>query len=946
PNGSGKSNVQDAIKWVLGEQRSKEMRGESMQDLIFAGSATVKALDTATVTLTFDNRDSNNSIPEEIVTITRELSRGKGTNNYYLNGKPCRHKDIKKIAMETGVGKSSLAIISQGTVSSIAESSDEERRAIFEEAAGVSKYKVEKSESISNLTKAENSLAILRPKVKSLFDRLEPLKEQAEKAQIFLDKSKQLEKIEVGYLVYDIEKNSKIIDENKYEVEEFESKQAEYEDKNKTLKEEQATKNEQLKALNNSKKLNDEKAKTVETKIKKIEQAIATRNARTDLIKSGDLEVKTEKDIEQLKQDLDFKKSLKSNTEKQNEEEKQSIDRIQETINNQQEHLKTARADSSQIEISLNKSNWEIKRLKEIKDKRNNLHKGTKTVVNNKALFKGFKGLVSDLLKVELEHITAIETILSAAFQNVVVDTPETAAKAVKFLKENEGGRATFIPLTSIKPREIRDDHLLMIQGNAGFVAVASDLVKTEPQFDVLNKFLLGNVIVAKDIDAANVIAKIVDKKYLITTLDGDVVRVGGVIHGGSAQLSDNEIGIDSKINKYEQEKIEFENQKKEIDSKIRKLTDSLNSNYDLLNKYKEFERESKQKIDSLETDIIRISEIISSSNIQSESAVTQDQLLTDYNELLEADAQLKKDTKILEGQITITIADIGLIAQKINEEDKAFSLIQKSYNKKSLELANAKRDKNASEERLSETYELSYEYAKQNYQLTGNPDLIYEEIKQLRRDIKELGNVNINAIAEVQQVEEEYNRNNSNLIELEEAKNKLFEAIQKLDEEIVTRLTKVVNDVNLEFENVFKSMFGGGRAEVKFVDPSDILESGISIYAQPPGKSVKSLRLFSGGEKALIAISLLFAILRARPLPLCLLDEVEAALDEGNVIRYAEYLQELKHQTQFLVITHRTGTMSKVDRIIGASMQNRGATTFVTVKLSDVEEYIDPEYL
>ncbi|WP_322962734.1 AAA family ATPase [Mycoplasmopsis cynos] len=947
PNGSGKSNINDAIRWVLGEQSSKELRGDTMEDVIFAGSKTVQPMNKAQVSLTFDNKDRISSIDADFITISRVLERGKGINDYFINGEKARHKDIKALAMETGIGKSSLAIISQGTVSDIAQSSDDDRRLIFEEAAGVSKYKFRKIEATRKLESADQTLKIVDTKINELEKRLSVLKKQAEKAYKYKQISDDLKNIEVGYLVYEIEKNTKIHNQLSEELAGVAETEIAYKNDIKSLSDQINEKTEKIKEITKIISQFSANKKVIEAHISSLEQTIMEAKARRAVVAEGKGQF-DEKErmnalistVNSLGIDLktfeeNYQNSLKEKDELDNEinELRKKINNINIEINN---HLEQER----NIKFNLNQ-------LKRIRDSKTNLFKGTKTILDNKNNFRGIKGIVADLIKTSQEYLPALETILKGAAQHIVVDHSDTAVKAINFLKSNDGGRATFIPLSTIKSKFVRDDYLLVIRNNPGFVGIASELVTVAEEYRVLNEFLLGNVIVVSDIKTANEISTIMDKKYMVVTLDGDIIRVGGIMVGGTKEASENILGLDDKIRENE----EF---LPGLSAMIEKLKSNVSKENQELMLKEQRQKNKEVVIKTLSSKIFDIKSQINKHKTDidfSNNALDMTDDLTKLNETEKTISQKRSELAILDFDLTTAIeqkdsldADIQVLNKKNNEQNGMLSQLLSSFTNKTNANEKAKASLAVDKERLTSYYGLTLENAKANYPLTISPEAAAENVKNLRLEISELGNVNLESIQEYEEVDARYQNDVKNRDEVIEAKNICLAAIAEMDKKIVTRLTNIVNDVNREIHKVFSSMFGGGTAKVEFIDPKNILESGISIYAQPPGKTVKNLKLFSGGEKSLIAISLLFAILRARPLPLCILDEVEAALDEANVIRYAEYLQELKQQTQFLVITHRTGTMTRVDALFGATMQKRGVTNFFSVELEEAKKLVDQD--
>ncbi|UUM19162.1 AAA family ATPase [Mycoplasma sp. 1018B] len=949
PNGSGKSNINDAIKWVLGERSAKELRGDNMEDVIFAGSKTAKAMDKAEVTLTFDNSEGLSSLPHKIITISRVLERGNGNNIYYLNGEICRQRDIKDIAMETGIGKSSLAIISQGTVSDIAEASPEERKAIFEEAAGVSKYKFRKKEALSKLEKTQIGLDQIALLINEIEKKLIPLRKQAEKAKIFIEKKEALKKVEVGLLVENISNFGQLYKQLNDELEGVLETKNDFENRiekltikinqNQTIKIDEET---ELKKLSNE--LNE-----VNVRYNQIKIILAKQEEAHKLIANGQTRANTDEQIASYR-------ALIENHGNRLKSIERDIATIEEKLNSNDKTIESFYLDINSVNIDITKKSNQLTKvetllesLKKQKENYSLFSKGTKVILENKSFFgKALKGTVSELIKVDLEYVHAINAILGNAIQNIVVDKSETAVKAVNFLKNNNGGRATFIPLTSIQPKYVRDDLVLAIQGQSGYIGIAKDLVTVDPQYDILNKFLLGNVIVTSDIETANSISKILEHRYMVVTLDGDIIRAGGVITGGMQQNNETMLGIDKKI---EQLELALPALKAEMHSLETKLSEITNKRHSAL----ELSSQFKQQLHSLKVKKVTEQSLFDEFNLKYKNLTNK----TIAFENIELSARSQEaDLEILESQILSLTAQFKVKSEtvdRLSSEIKHFTNnkddLQASLNKLNNSFADKMTQKERSKfileqsrDRLASEYKMTFENAQNQYSLEINKEEAEEFVKNLREEIDKLGSINLDALEELVQEEERYNQFSENQKELNAAKESLEIAIAEMDKIIVSRLNNIINDVNEEFNNVFNTMFGGGIARLFFNDPKNILDSGVDIEAQPPGKNIKNLKLFSGGEKSLIAISLLFAILKARPLPLCILDEVEAALDEANVVRYAEYLQKLKQKTQFLVITHRHGTMSRVDALFAATMQNRGVTTFFSIAIDEAKKLVADE--
>ncbi|KDE41800.1 ABC transporter ATP-binding protein [Metamycoplasma hyosynoviae] len=942
PNGSGKSNINDAIRWVLGESSSKALRGDNMEDVIFAGSKTEKEMDRAEVTLTFDNRDHAVSVPHDFFTISRVLHRGKGENEYFINGEPARLRDVKEIAMESGISKSSLAIISQGTISDIAEATPERRREIFEEASGTSMYRYRKIEAKRKLDRTEEALSQISVLVLELEKQLKPLQRQAEKAKVYKEKMEQLKEVEVVLLVHDLMHYSDRLTILEDEARDF-----------SLAKEDLQTRlNSYLSALNQKTEIINSIESTIQDIQKKLDETNAEisnleiRSAKEakqrEMVLSGAIKVSNEDKKETLKEVLSelnekiiaYKKFLKDKADELKAFEDKTI-KLSTDINelNRLYHIEVEK---------LNKVKSKIDVIKDVRDNRTSLAKGTKNIVENAHLFKGYKSLVSQLIEVEPKFAKAIETILANATQHIVVDTPETAVAAINFLKQNNGGRATFIPLSSIQPKLLPEQHIVVAQVQNGFLGVASELVNTAKEYDTLKKFLLGNTLVCDTIDNANKLSKLLEKRYMIVTLDGDVIRAGGVMSGGQATQSISIFGIEDQLKQLED------------------LLEPLETNIAVL----------KEQILKLEHE--KQTQITLSTNFSLEKANYENKLseaLSEFDDLSIKYQQLTNEELELESKVDFGKSIAALIVErsnlsanyktqseilkssrdqfydltfKKNEADVALKELLEENGKKIAEKVRAESIIENAKRRLSEQYGLLFETAKQFYKPELDFDVARKLVDNLKQDIRELGHINLEAIEQYEVVQERYTQVKTQEDQIVAAKNTIEEAINEMDKIIVERITQTVELVNGEFKFVFAKMFGGGMAEIRYTDPDNLLDSGIDVIAQPPGKAIKNLKLFSGGEKALIAISLLFAILKAKPLPLCILDEVEAALDEANVIRFAEFLQNLKKETQFIVITHRQGTMERVDKLYGATMQKRGVTTFFGVNLAEAKSLIN----
>ncbi|MBG0730576.1 AAA family ATPase [Mycoplasma sp. 'Moose RK'] len=943
PNGSGKSNINDAIKWVLGEKSAKQLRGFNMDDVIFAGSKTVLPVDKAMVRLTFNDDSREDSA--QVFTISRVIKRGEGLNQYFYNDQPVRYKDIRNLAIEAGISKSSLAIISQGTISEIAESTPEQRKLVIEEVAGTAKYKLDKAEAIAKLDQTQIGIEKIEFKVKELEKQTHQLENQAKNAKIFLEKSKQLESVEVALITNDIKEYqvklaqfSQKLAELKFEEPKF---VAEIETNEKIIVDSTNKKAEIEKKINDqNKKISDLKSQllTIETAYEKAIQL-------QEMILANEINVDFEQKLVALKQKYSQISIKKENFEKlilENQSKKKQI--LQKLT-----ELQNKKKESENNYYSLNSkkitAQTQIEELEKRLNSKTFLSKGTRTIVENSFLFPGFCGLVSDIIKIDEKYLVAIETSLGAALKQIVVEKSEDAVAAINFLKKNYAGNATFIPLSSIKPRFVSDLYLNQLEKQKGFINLANNLVRFEKKYQILADFLLGGIIVVDQIEAANQIANFVDHKYVVVSLDGDIIRTSGVISGGHKQKSDSSLSIQlaidelkNRVNFFEQKIHDFKLEINNFEQQIAAENNLLQQIEVNLNVFQIKFQEVKNELIDLKTQNQEFESFLNKPE-KNEQAITE--TLKDKIELENLISGFEDENKALNSekqQLESQINELTILLQQLNQKQRKINaeLNQTRTNLDKIEflLLNLKSD-------LSQKYNLTFEAAEAEYELEIDIEVAREFVESLNLEIKSLGNINLDAIADFEQISERLEKLKNNQNELEVARSKILEVISDLDKIIIGKTQEIVDLVNSEFNLVFQNMFGGGIAKIYFTDKNDILNSGIEISAQPPGKTIKNIRLFSGGEKAIIAISLLFSIIKARPIPLCILDEVEAALDEANVIRYVEFLKQLKENTQFLIITHRHGTMSRVDQLLGITMQKRGVSSIFSIELDKAKELL-----
>ena len=728
PNGSGKSNINDAIKWVLGEQSSKALRGDTMDDVIFSGSKTEKPMDKSIVTLTFDNSDGEVSIPHKIFTISRVLERGKSNNIYYINDQVVRFKDIRDIAYESGISKSSLAIISQGTVSDIAQATPEQRRGIIEDAAGTSKYKSKKVEALRKLEKTTETLEKVNTVVEELEKQLKPLEKQSEKAQIYIAKSNELKEVEVALLVNDLLHYKERVEILKNEIDGFQETKEDLEqkiqiDEQKLNDNLEYKKNLDEEVIELSKELDG-----INEKLQSLEIQFKNEEMRREMIISGQISAASHERVNALKMELESLSSQIHHLEKWKDETSNDLALKRREIEKIEMQVAELRMRENSSKTKLMKAKSKLDVLNDYKDSKSNLFKGTKTVLDNGSLFKNkMFGTVADLISIPEKYILAMDSILQNAVQHIVVEDSDTAVKIIEFLKNNNGGRATFIPLTSISSKEIKSEYLVKIRSYSGFIGIASDLVTIDPKFNVLVDFLLGNVIVVEDIKVANEISHLVDKKYLVVSLDGDLIRPGGIMTGGTKQSS-NILGIENQIEQIKniipqleeivllasQDISKLENLKGEKQSYIDQLTIEFVKNNEKLINFKE-------KFSSLKIDYESHSQTkFNENNIQSLDVELN--TLRDKKSLLSATNKSKKDK--LEQLINV----INQLQSSKKELEKSLRLIIESFSDKATEKTKADFYINDANKRLSEHYHLTFDSARENFRLTKS----IEESRQI----------------------------------------------------------------------------------------------------------------------------------------------------------------------------------------------------------------------
>ncbi|MGM8364168.1 chromosome segregation protein SMC [Virgibacillus sp. W0181] len=1154
PNGSGKSNITDAVRWVLGEQSVKSLRGAKMEDIIFQGSDTRKPLNYAEVTLVLDNQDEQLPLDYKEVSVTRRVYRS-GDSEFYINKQSCRLKDIVDLFLDSGLGREAFSIISQGKVEEILSSKAEERRVIFEEAAGVLKYKQRKKKATYKLAETEENLHRIEDIVHEIEKQIEPLKRQASTAKEYKRFKEQLKQKEIGLLITEIEQLHsewqnllKELEENKWKEIDLKTSIQKMEAKVENERQKLKAKDEhiaelqssllittqQLEQMEGNKKLlherlkhySENKAKLqtqqshARTRIEEVEGEWNSEKAKLEKLRTetkdtksaiAELELKLTTEQENIKDKIEDMKSdyieyLNEQAVKRNEKHslqkeieqsnmkksgqgKQSYD-LEVEIERKEAFKKDLKAELDILQKDFIDKETEITNFKnDLANKRvyyqqsqTKLHEGNEQIARIKSKkemleemktdFQGFffgvkevlqarrtqrltniHGAVIELIDVPEQYIIAIDTALGAQSQHIVVTNDQAARKAIQWLKKEKKGRATFLPLASIKQRSLPMNVAMKIKEHKGIVGIASDLVSSA--YEKLVEHLMGHIIVAKTLKDANEVAALTNRKYRIVTMDGDVVNPGGSMSGGAQKKANQSLftrdkelqQLTTKLMDYEKRAKQFEaavqdekediqkleeiieaeeqtlsnmQQKvqqvqsnyREMELKIASLNDSL-SVFDL--EHQQFERNFKKMIErenELAAELQSIEQKLTSTQSTINTLIEQEEKFKESHEQLQETYQMKRielaeqeervrhqheKTIALEKQLTalkeqhesytkdlndlINMHQSEKTEEELNENIDNRKLEKDSLTKqiqlqreeqtkrndwihdKESELkvigkqhqqilqtrqqqeVRANRLDVALENRLSHLqmeYEMTYEKAQQTFTKASNPEEEKEYVQQLKKSIERLGTVNLGAIDEYDRISERYTFLTTQQQDLMEAKQTLFTVISEMDEEMEQLFSATFTKIKAEFTTVFNQLFGGGHAELTLTDPSNILDTGVEIVARPPGKKLQSLGLLSGGERALTAIALLFAILRVRPVPFCILDEVEAALDEANVVRFAKYVQLYSDKTQFIVITHRKGTMESADVLYGVTMQESGVSRLVSVRLEETEELIN----
>lgn len=948
PNGSGKSNIVDAVRWVLGEQSIKALRGTSgMVDVIFSGSKSRSPHNYATVTLSFDNTDHYLNTEYTEVEVKRTCYQ-TGENNYYLNNSQVRLKDITDLFIDSGAGKESFNIISQGKIADIINQKPEERRIIIEEAAGVLKYKRRKEETMRKLERTNDNLERINLIINELEINLEPLRSQAEIAKQYLSYKRELESIEIALIakdIHDLSNENEIIRSTKTNAEEN--------------------------ALNAEVSINklEQKSEGLKLKLIKSEEKIAELNQRlfsvTQEVSSLESRKQTMKERKKYASD-DVK--MQNNVVALKEAEliiKKNLSLLKKEISDIEESIKSKKVKQEELAFEIKKStvtkttlingiNEISKKMMMLKNKRdiiedniNNDAKmpyAVKNVLNNPRL-RGIHNVLGRVIETTNEYANAIEIALGYNSNFVIVDNDEAAKEAINYLRENALGRVTFFPLSVIKPKGIDPDALDIIKAHPGFIGIASDLVKYDQIYRNVVCNQLGNTIVVNSIDNMNQLGKFINYRYRIITLDGELLHTGGSVTGGSSKSSKglvsehnelevvirelNNLSIDEQ--KSNQELAVIERELTILNNNYRQMETTVVSLTEVLNQKNNYFIEQNNENEKLNNELSGTKAVL-----KNEVDQELETILEDYNDLL-----IKKETTEL--NYNKAVSEKEDLSNEMNQLENDRRTTNYSYNNYQNELRDYEIRSNMIANKLdtllntlNEDYSLTYEKAYETYKLELDQELARNKVKQLKSDIKNLGDVNTGSVSEFDRIDKRYSFLTKQRDDLVGGIENLTTIIASLDETMKERFNDAFIKVNEEFSQVFKQLFKGGKGFLSLTDPSNILETGVEINAEPPGKNLKQISLLSGGEMALTAIALLFSVLNIRPVPFCILDEVEANLDDVNVDTFGKYIKNYQGQTQFIIITHKKKTMEYANCLYGITMQESGVSKIVSVKLDN----------
>lgn len=941
PNGCGKSNISDAIRWVLGEQSAKSLRGSAMTDIVFSGAEGRRGVNMAEVTLVFDNSSHYLNTDFEEVEVTRRLYKNTNESEYFINKVPCRLKDIVDLTLDTGLGKDSLSIISQGNISAFAMAKPIERRALFEEAAGVAKYKKRKIETVNKLERTQTNIDRLLDIVNELEKQVNPLRRQARKAQQYEIKKARLTEIEIAVIVNDIRNFLTDLETFKKQLEDFEYQDAAANASIQIIETEVDDLKALVKSLDDSVQVQQDQLLKVLNEIQILERRKVEVDEKRKYIRdSGSSEAK----IQQTKQMLDEARVEFEDRQARYDALEAEIELLSKKINDYANELVSRQ---NLFDSLYNEVNHLNNRRSVLEDKIQaplQNHAGVRSIMEAKSSLAGIKDIVSKLLTPDEGYQQAISTALGSALYHIVTADEEAARTAITYLKNNHVGRATFLPMNVMKPRYVTKDFLFIAENTEGFLGLASDFVDCEPQYDGVLLSLLGNVLVADTLAAANDLSRKLKHSYNIVTLDGDIVYRGGSMSGGYNKKVESPMTLGYMLEEVKEQLADRQQKLQEANNecvRVRRLRteteDNVVSQKIQLASLQQILAVKRNKYEDLKEEYDRISP-----DSENDQDVFVDELIENLNRAYALRDQITNEISAKRSRRANSSSEEQRKEIQLRQKRQQLQLIRNNLSKAQVEKARLETLKDTTIERLSREYHMTFEFASSRDFDEIDLQEARQEVLVLREEIEKLGNINLDAPKDFEEVNERYEFMVSQLTDLQQSKDQLLKAINNMDDVMTVQFRDMFEKINESLNEVFTILFGGGKARLILEDPHDLLNTGIDIDVQPPGKSIQNIRLFSGGEKSLIAICVLFAILKARPMPLCIFDEVEASLDQGNVDRFAKYIHEFSGDSQFIVITHRPGTMTECDVLYGITMPQQGVSKVIKVKLKEALSYAD----
>ena len=973
PNGSGKSNISDAILWVMGEQRSKALRGSKMEDVIFGGTEKRGALGFAQVSLVIDNSARIFDSDSSEIMLTRRYYRS-GESEYYINKQAVRLKDINSLLMDTGLGRDGYSIIGQGKIADIVSSKSADRREVFEEAAGISRYRYRKEEAESKLAKTEDNLLRINDKIEELEMQVGPLKKQSETAKRYLKLRDELRIQEISVWMCSLDKLREQSEAVKTEYDQLknELEQARHELEalyassdsiaermhRKDIESEQAR--ERLSAAeaqsaeceSNIAVLKSSVESSIENKERMLRE-LEEQQSRADEIKNRINEGKAR--IEEIKKQLaELAEEQQSNSN--------VLDGCRMKLKSREDALNTITERATKLQIDARSMDSRINMLSEMEKDYEGYSKAVKSVMREagRGNLRGVHGPVANLVRADSECALAIETALGAASQNIVVDNQNDGRSAIEYLKRSDAGRATFLPLDAIRGSVMTNAP----ERDPGFVGIAYELVTFDDKYKNIFANLLGRTVVAETLADAVRMSKQSGNSLRIVTLDGQLINAGGSMTGGSTAKGSGIISRANELDKLKKQREKLIEKEKETTAELDRAKSNLAAVRYQLDMATEDQAELKSRQSSLDaemrttqatgTQLQALYDSLSGDSDQRRELVqTHERRIADFKaRQQEKEEQLAQIAKKIEG-IRAEIAEIASgkleLESKRTQNDKNAQQRNNDIIDLERRCAKTEQKKLAAEmeekqllDKLWDNYELSRSAAQALRQEVSNLPKANKAIAELRKEINSLGSPNIGAIEEYERVNTRYEFLTGQRDDVEKAKNELVGIIKDITDEMKSVFTERFREIDTAFRQTFLELFGGGKAALVLEDENDVLNCGIDIKVQPPGKALSNISLLSGGEMAFVAIALYFAILKVRPTPFCVMDEIEAALDEANVNRYAQYMRRLSDKTQFLVITHRRGTMEEADMLYGVTMQEKGVSTVIELDLEAAQKTIE----